>query len=232
MKAMKTPSLAGARIARRVAETRRALAWAGMLALTAFAPGAAVDAQEGGAPAMGPARYEVEVIVFRHLDQHGNTPEVPAPRPDSPLAGSPVAGSYAPQGSGWPALEPAALALLPSRRDCASRAPTRCSSTAAGFSRSSARTSAVASPLAAETAPSRVRGSITLYRERYLHALVDIGLQAADGTVDDLQRIRQGRRLRGQAIQYFDHPALGVILAARPLDGVVTVEPDTAPVTD
>jgi hypothetical protein len=44
--------------------------------------------------------------------------------------------------------------------------------------------------------------------------LVDVGL---DSGSEPLQRIRQGRRLRGTSVQYFDHPALGVILATRPV---------------
>ena len=75
-------------------------------------------------------------------------------------------------------------------------------------------------------------GSIKLYRERYLHALVDIALQTPEGVANESQRIRQGRRLRGQAVQYFDNPALGVIVSARPLDGGAGADPDDAATSD
>ena len=42
--------------------------------------------------------------------------------------------------------------------------------------------------------------------------------------------IRQGRRLRGDALQYFDNPGFGVILAVRPPAG--TSEPDPAAAAD
>lgn len=73
---------------------------------------------------------------------------------------------------------------------------------------------ASATPLPAEALRQGVQGSLTLYRERYLHAKMDFEL-ARPGAALDPWRIRQARRIQGDVVQYFDHPQFGVILAVR-----------------
>ena len=51
--------------------------------------------------AQDPATYEVEIIVFRNLDQSANTPEAPSPRALMPP------GSAAPTGSDFCAVDSA-----------------------------------------------------------------------------------------------------------------------------
>lgn len=204
---------------------------AGALALLLAAPAflAGAGAQEPGATAGGPARSEVEVIVFRHLDTRGATAEAPPP-PGSPATF---------QG---PALPPATL-LEP--------AGLRLAGIAARLRRGpyqvlyhggwlqpverEARAAAIALPEAA--AQAGLAGSVTVYRERYLYARVDMALAAPAGVADPTAApvppaaiLRQERRLKGTATHYLDGPVLSVILSVRPAAApAATAAPATAP---
>jgi hypothetical protein len=77
--------------------------------------------------------------------------------------------------------------------------------------------------------PDVVTGTLTLYKQRFLHFDVDLTMREADDPVDNsasgfwsrfsfvlddddvVYRIHQSRRIRGNALQYFDHPQFGVI---------------------
>ena len=67
------------------------------------------------------------------------------------------------------------------------------------------------------TLPAQLSGSLRLYKERYLHLEVHLELpdnayRAFGYNTEALSfRIDQSRRLRGQKVQYFDHPKFGVI---------------------
>jgi hypothetical protein len=163
--------------------------------------------------------YEIEVIAFRHLDQRGNTPETDSGGPGGTetgrMPGAQNQGQIEPALQvDYPPLGPQALRLG------GIAAKLRGGSYQllyhGGWSQAVDRQNqARATPLPADAAAQDLSGAITLYRERYLYVVVDVAL-AGDTA---LRRIRQTRRIRGQAAQYFDHPQFGVILSVRPASG-------------
>jgi hypothetical protein len=192
-----------------------------LLAALVLLAGAPAAAQEPPPEPAG-AQYEVEIIVFRHLDQGGITAEVAATAAGT---GSSAPPSILPPATQWPALAPAELRLA---------------GVAARLRRGGAyellvhggwvqdvtgqsRTAPAALPAGA--AASGLAGAVTLYRERYLHVVVDVGMSGENGgRADPARWIRQSRRLRGTALQYFDSPRIGVILAARPREAQVPAQ--------
>ncbi len=203
----------------------RGLAGAVLLALL---PWNTPAAQDTGAPDPGGARYVVEIIVFRHLDQRGNSPEVALQAAGTtPLAtGSPapVSGEAA-TGTGDPAaLVPTSLQLGGVAARLRRNGNYELLYHGGWTQEVAGQNGATPVPLPPDAVHAGAAGTVTLYRERYLHALVDIGLAGEDRSFDELRRIRQGRRLRGQAIQYFDSPLMGVILAARSISDRTVVE--------
>ncbi len=191
-----------------------------VLALLGALGAAAAAAQQMPATAPAPTGSEVEIIVFRLLDQSANTPETERPA-RLPAAVAPAADpasaniSSADAGvPGYPTQAPASLQLggIAARLRRSGRYELLYHG---GWVQDiAAQNRAGATPLPAEALRAGMQGSVTLYRERYLHALVDIRL-ARQGSALESWRIRQARRLRGQAVQYFDHPQFGVILAVR-----------------
>lgn len=184
--------------------------------------------------------HRIEIIVFRHLDQRGTTPEeaiaeIPARPVDDPatitaappidpaapaLPAAPAAPAGAETAGPWPVLNSAELKL----GAVASRLR---QSTAyqllyhGGWSQSlAAQDQTVPTPLPATARAAGLEGTITLYRENFVHVLLDIGLHdiglhrpaTEEAGGDVVYELRQGRRLRGQSAQYFDHPQFGVIL--------------------
>ena len=151
---------------------------------------------------------EVEVIVFRLMEQDGNSAEIHAGAAnavDDGRADAPDA-TYA-------SLEPGALQLAAVAARLRRSPKYRLLYHGGWVQGVAGRAEAVPVRLPQAAAESGLHGSVTLYRQRYLHALVDLSLTKADGTAT--WRIRQGRRLRGQALHYFDHPQFGLILDVR-----------------
>lgn len=162
---------------------------------------------------------EVELIVFRYLDQQGSTAEMP-PAP-ALAATDPAIMQVQPAGPG------------PSR---AAHGPPEAVSLqlgniAARLQRSGqhellyhggwlqpveSRGDAMAGSLPPEAWARGLRGSLAFYQRRFLHAVVDLQLETA-GTAESAAVMRQERRIRGSAPHYFDNPRFGVILAVRPL---------------
>lgn len=189
---------------RRMSRNARALLAGALLALGTTAAG------ESGP---GDASYQVEIVVFSRLEQPGATAES---RPTQPV-GLPEPAALA--GGDWPALGAADLQLsavaarlrqLPGHRLLYH----------GGWSQPvQGQRGAMAYRLPEEAQRAGLRGAVTLYRERYLHAIVDVALDET-GNPGEATRVaavlRQARRLRGAAPQYFDDPRLGVILWARP----------------
>ncbi|MBK5936845.1 hypothetical protein CCR81_08485 [Halorhodospira halophila] len=70
-------------------------------------------------------------------------------------------------------------------------------------------------------------GLIRIYRERFLHAAVDLRLhwRAVGREIDEAEQIRaplhrmqENRRMRSGELHYLDHPALGVLIIIHPAD--------------
>ena len=236
-----------------------------------------------------PPRYEVELIIFRHLDQSRNTPEIPAAA--SMIQDSPFELQLAETGPGQDARSasdtlPEGRARATAEDDGFGSQPTRRRSRQVvsflllsprpewpdfiAFDKKSyslngvynriirldayqplvhlgwiqaAKSTAEAKPFHIESepdAPLEVSGTITLYKERYLHLALDLSLETAPSdeisepaaeippervfglnfsapqddrsvTVNETHKLQQSRRIRVSNTHYFDHPLFGVI---------------------
>jgi len=252
--------------------------------------GTNVPAQtDGPAPETLPTRYEVELIVFRHLDQSGNTLEIPAAASmiqDSPfelqLAEIPtekdvlIAGDTVSERQTWTTAadddvnsqpnrhrsEPTvSFLLLSPRAEWPDFLPFDKESFALNgvYNRiirldayeplihlgwiQPAKSTDDAKPyriLSQPDAPVEITGTVTLYKERYLHLALDLalesipavevfeseteippervfgrGMSAAEdepaSQVSATHKLQQSRRIRVSNTHYFDHPLFGVI---------------------
>jgi hypothetical protein len=169
-------------------------------------------AQEPVTPVADTDRYDVEIIVFRHLDaDSGMAAARPALTGSSDTTSTDAPASQA----SWTPLGPSELRLAGTasrlRRPGGYELLYH-----GGWSQAvTGRSRAASVPMPPEARANGVAGTVTVYRERYLHAVLDLGLVAdSDGAVT--AHLRAGRRLKGQALQYFDDPRLGVILSVRP----------------
>lgn len=242
----------------------------GTLSLPSNAP--AQDAQAND-PAAVPM-YQVEVLIFRHLDQSRTTEEVSAPvdpvlpsdfdidgLADSPVTTTPAdtpggaaaAGVLPPTGPRASSVEFLLLEPVPSPPDFLQLLPAQFKLTEAWDTLTEveayepvlhiawlqpARSAAEAVPydlVITAADPDVVTGTLTLYKQRFLHLEVDLTMQEADDPTDSsassfwsrfnfvlddenvVYRINQSRRIRGDALQYFDHPQFGVIAAVTEL---------------
>jgi hypothetical protein len=215
----------------------------------------------GAEPADAPARrYEVELILFRHIDQSPNTPEIPAassifnPSPlDLTLADIPAPPTAEPAG-GNPLiintgtrvrrapidfhlleLDPVYPDFVPLREDTRTlmRAYERLTQINAyepllhiGWIQP-ARSTEDSKPFRFEpptTDGLGISGTVTLYKERYLHLEVDLALEikkkkfrtpfffgAGSGDSPDIFKLTESRRIRGTVTHYFDGPQFGLI---------------------
>ncbi|UCG72144.1 MAG: hypothetical protein JSV45_12960 [Chromatiales bacterium] len=212
--------------------------------LLAAPPGQAQD-ETGDAP---PPRYAVEVLVFQHLDQARSTPETPvpadpfaAPEPPAEPSGAelefvlldPITG-----GPGFARLPEGELKLgnawLRLERLDAYRPLAYLSWS------QPARPRAGAQPLALRQAgavPPGLSGQVTVYKERFLHLALDLAWQGPPTLTGNPEqpaaattnRINESRRLRGDVVQYFDHPQFGAIAFVRELEAPEPVEAAVEP---
>lgn len=185
-------------------------------------PVSAVVAQQPE-EAVAPA-YQVEVLVFRNLDQSRTTPEVmPRPEPEieavldmqlerlevsvEPGADTdPVADVI----EALPAWQPVAADALLLSRDAArlrSLGAYDVLAHLAWIQPAEDVAQAAAIDLADLGAIPDLAGEIRFYQKRYLHLAFDIALNDPTGraTIVDSRRIRLGRTV------YFDQPAFGVL---------------------
>ncbi len=180
-------------------------------------------AQEVQVPPVADERHRVEIIVFRHLDQRGTTAE--EAQTVEPVT-APATITTAPDGSALPPADTGGAIPMPEL----SAAELKLGAIAAKLRQSSAyrllyhggwlqtldsRERTTPTPLPASAHAVGLDGTITLYRENFVHALLDIALRtpAADPPGAEVVHVlRQGRRLRGTSTQYFDHPQFGVLL--------------------
>lgn len=157
------------------------------------------------AQAQVPAGAEVELIVFRLLDQRGVTPEAPGS-----LTPADAADRLPPMA--FPALAAGSLQMsdLVGQLRRGGRHEVLWHG---GWTQPlTGEREAVAGGLPHEMAARGVTGQVTLYRERFAHAAVDLQLQSSAGMG---WRLQQSRRLRGRGPHYFDHPQVGLILMVR-----------------
>jgi hypothetical protein len=224
-----------------------------------------------------PVRYEVELIVFRHIDQSRNTPEIPAEGSlvgESPLTLNPADDAEEPfmntlqiggedPGALTQIVTDGALAAAREREptvnfylmDPRAEYPDFVPIDTASLELDSVfrrleqldayqplvhlgwiQTAKNASEAVAYEIHIRdqdrddVTGSITLYKERYLHLALDLALDSAIdeyGTGSDFytkaileqmratgrkqHKLTESRRIRQPSSHYFDHPLFGVI---------------------
>jgi hypothetical protein len=239
------------------------------------------------APVASPTRYEVELIIFRHLDQSRNTAEIPAAASmiqDSPfdlnLAEARVTGDTGAErqtgtttsedelandvGSQPPPLrskQVVSFFLMSPRAEFPDFVPAdEGSFTLNGAYKriirldayeplmhlgwvQPARSTEAAKPYQITTqsgSPVELTGTVTLYKERYLHLALDLALESTSGDevsepaadipaervfglntpvnedkptehVSATHKLQQSRRIRLSTTHYFDHPMFGVI---------------------
>lgn len=257
----------------------------GMIAVVLAA--AAAPAQDIQAPA-APARYEIELIVFRHLDQSRNTPEIPAAGSlvhESPLTLIPaddpaisfmkslqysVAGSYD-SGVDTPILTDVAVSadeesteatisfyLMDPRAEFPDFVPISAEFMALGDMYEQLERLDAYAPImhlgwiqtareASEATPYRigravreaggVSGTITLYKQRYLHLELELSLDEnrpnsvfyTREIIEDMRntgrmihKLQESRRIRKPSSHYFDHPLFGVIARIEKVSPVKT----------
>jgi hypothetical protein len=263
----------------------RVIVTAGIILTAGMAPA------EDKAPPPAPARYAVELIVFRNLDQGRNTPEIPAAGsliadspltliPDDPggtfmsslnlgIGGefdlAPIEESAAQTLSNQPE-EPieqqAGFFIMSPRAEYPDFVPIGKESMTLGKIYERLETLDAYEPImhlgwiqtgkgATTAMPYRLKGkprqgdtvtgTITLYKERYLHLALELSLDEnrtdpefytreiiADmrTTGRMIHKLQESRRVREPSSHYFDHPLFGVI--AR-IEKVETPSPDKGP---
>ena len=205
--------------------------------------------------------YEVELIIFRQMDQGRSTPEIesiPAPlRSPAPPTGpvdEPVtpATSIIPTAAvdaGKPRHTPVSFHVM----DLHPQMPIRLIDENAwelsglyrrldrldayqpllhvGWTQSVSDLPDAESYMVRESTTSMtgLSGSITLYKQRYLHLKLDLALIDTDSLLKDLSaprqirfqavdKIQESRRIRGPNSQFFDNPKFGVIAKIRKVE--------------
>ncbi len=209
-----------------------------LAAAAALGPAATLSATEAT------PRYAVEVILFENVDQSRTTAELPAPEIFSTASGeSPLETAARDAQPVTPRvhrgarpefllLEPYAgqADFLPLAADDMELGNTvgrleRLDAYAplvhAGWSQR-ARPGQVADArdIAARLASGAdLSGQITLYKDRFVHLRVELELteRVASERVEPI-RLIQSRRLRGQALHYFDHPRFGLLASVREIE--------------
>jgi hypothetical protein len=198
-----------------------------LLALLAL-PAQAQDATEQSEPER---LYQVELIVFRNLDQSGNTPEIPRlPEPelekqlatDLARMSADDATEVTAEPPEWQATDPEGRLLAGTARSIRQlQAYELISYLSWG---QAAPDVTVAAPLTLSELgvdPAILTGEVELHQRRYLHLEVDISLPGAgaagQSVVLDPQNsppppaIRESRRVRLKELHYFDQPQFGII---------------------
>lgn len=170
--------------------------WFGLVPLLAF--GQQADSE--------PAVFDVEIIVFRHLnaDQAERMVDRVASATDSAATPAP-----APRRVRSETLPPAAL-RLGDINERLMRSSEWSPILHAGWRQPvESRESAGAMPVAGSRRGAYVSGTARMSLERFLR--LELDLQLDDGSGESY-RLEQARRLRSGQVHYFDHPQFGVIV--------------------
>ena len=219
-----------------------------------------------------PERYEVELIVFRHVDQSRNTPEIPAaasifraspldltlteiPAPPPQILATPLTipdndpsrrVHRPPISFQLNELNPTYPDFVPLRDDThtLNRVYERLERIAAyepivhvGWVQP-ARNTDSAKPYRFEQATTGdvgIAGTVTLYKERYLHLDINLTLETAMPPVEaqfvlkagvneppGVHKLTESRRIRGTTAHYFDSPQFGVITRIQEVHAAAT----------
>lgn len=216
-----------------------------------------------------PARYAVELIVFRYRDASRNTPEIPAAA--SFIGASPLdlsmdllpqqsrdnaASENANESQGRTSSRPARPDFEPLKRESfelkshyekLTRLDAYQPLLHFGWTQTAPDLEgAYAFPVdnATRSRPKDITGSITLYKERFVHLVLDLELATPDAYPEEQERVydqldqtydnssivarvpathklKESRRIRGSNAQYFDHPQFGVIAKIRKIKTAV-----------
>ncbi len=168
-------------------------------------------------------RYDIEFIIFQRTASIAVAPEIPG-----------VPGVMATDGNRQPQAAPSPTSLAPEQLRLAGaaaalrRGPNSRVIYHGGWSQTlGGATSAVPSALPEKAREAGAEGTLTVWKERFLHAEVAIALPAPAGASGENAVIRQGRRLRSGELHYFDSPAVGVILSMRPSAASTTTSAPT-----
>ncbi len=86
-----------------------------------------------------------------------------------------------------------------------------------------------------------IAGTVTLYKERFLHLEIDLALETEESTTatrylfsidknntPDEYTLTESRRIRGTTTQYFDHPQFGVIARVQEVTAAAAVREETS----
>lgn len=182
-----------------------------MLALMVSAAGT-----QPAAASETPARYDVEIIVFRNLSGQSDGEQWPLAGMASPDS----TGHFRPEVA--PTDLPGSAYRMQAIADSLNRSGTYRVLAHRAW-RQTARDRAQADPLPVSAAGDALEGTIMLVRERFLHLAVDLVLQSTY-VLDEKRRVRSGE------LHYFDHPMFGVIAQVNPYAAPVPDSPVDAPV--
>ncbi len=211
-----------------------------------------------------PDRYEIELIIFRHVDQSRNTPEIPAatsifrsspldltlaeipmqpPLPAPPLAFSAITPDDSIR------RPPISFYITPLQPEYPDFVPLRDTTHELGQVYANLEQVDAYEPLihvgwvqqARESdnaltyhlppeiiGDHSIAGTVTLYKNRYLHLDIDLALETAGQQVrshslfgprasepPEVYKLTESRRIRGTTAHYFDHPQFGLITRIR-----------------
>lgn len=184
------------------------------------------------AAAEAPRLYDVEIVVFSHLDGNADGELLQSRAAPAAAGGSFPAGEFTELAGEFYTLNNirGGLAASPGYRVLYHRAWRQLAYD---------RAHAVDYPVhtLADQGRYAVDGTVTLVRGRFLHLDVDLSLlEAAGRTVkysDDpgnlpLYRLTESRRIRSSELHYFDHPRFGVIARVTPVAATTEAEPEAA----
>lgn len=180
-------------------------------ALCALLLGLAVGATAAEAP-----RYEVELILFRHLDDSGYAESSDAnalPNNDH-TAPAPPSNDRTMQAE---LLDEHDYRLMNEARSLAASQKHRLLTHIAWRQPVFDQRDAQAVPVNADSADFLVTGTVRLFRGRYLHLDADLHLhETPQDAPPQTFRLQDRQRIRAGELTYFDHPAFGMLVLVNP----------------
>jgi hypothetical protein len=185
--------------------------------------------------------YQVEIIIFKNLDQSATTPELPRVARLPEAIEIETFTEDALERASEETSEQAAFEFVADSDLLMNSVYSRLNNLGAyqpvyyaGWRQTAAEGQALPLELARiSDIPENISGKITLYRQRYLHLRVavdildpSVSVATGDGFWDSLGRNSQPasytltgtRRVRSQRLMYFDHPEYGILAQVTRLD--------------